>query len=90
MGIFEDAKSLHFLHTPAPPFISCLPIRMVKMRTRHSLASFFLLGGVSRHKNTAPWCFCLLTSRRGANRTEAFGTSNMRRAEREKEYIFIN
>ena len=36
---------------------------MVKMRTRHSLISFFPLGGVSRHKNTALWCFCLLTRR---------------------------
>ena len=37
----EEATPKRFLHTQAPPFISCLPIRMVKMRTRHSLISFF-------------------------------------------------
>ena len=73
-----------------PPLFLASPFAWSKYALGIASFHFSLLGGVSRHKSTALWCFCLLTSRRGANRTEAFGTSNMRNAEREMEYIFIN
>ena len=49
-----------------PPLFLASPFAWSKCALGIASFHFSLLGGVSRHKNTAPWCFCLLTSRRGA------------------------
>ena len=49
-----------------PPLILASPFAWSKCALGIASLHFSLLGGVSRHKNTALWCFCLLTSRRGA------------------------